>query len=191
MWEKKEARGAKTREIRKMRGCRRSWTRGGAKSIWVSSRSFSILTSTSQQLLLVFHLRTVFCSFQLTWPYPHPFSTFPLFFFLVSSGFDLLYRLYSSESLLSRLSHLLAIFVFFLSLSVSRHRKNTACATFGSKNENTIVSDSFFQLQCLNFTLYSMLLCLHQWHTVCKLLILCFHVLLLIFALLAYSTHSH
>lgn len=36
------------------------------KSIWESSLSFSVLTSTSHQLLLVFHLQLVFCPFRLT-----------------------------------------------------------------------------------------------------------------------------
>lgn len=42
--------------------------------------------------------------------------------FLFSFGFDLLCFLYAPEFLLSRLSHLLAIIIFFLSVSVSRNR---------------------------------------------------------------------
>lgn len=77
------------------------------KSIWESSLSFSVLTSTSHQLLLVFHLQLVFCPFRLTWSHPNTTATRFLSAFFSPFLFCLncLPLLYSSESLLSRLFH--------------------------------------------------------------------------------------
>lgn len=44
-------------------------------SIWGASLSFPVLTSMSHQLLLVFCLQLVFCSFQLTWFHPDIVTT--------------------------------------------------------------------------------------------------------------------
>lgn len=119
--------GSRTREEKKegeWRGQRSGWTGGGAESIWESSLSFSVPTSTSRQLPLVSHIQLVFRSSRLTWSRPRSRRTFPPRFVLSFSGSDPLCFPCFGDSLSSCLSHLSAIiasFFFLLPVSVSRN----------------------------------------------------------------------